>query len=191
MNQRIFTIIIVTAIGLCQSTMARFSPSYTYEELVKISDVVVIMEHESTEETTATDKLGGLGRVTIAKVLIAFKGKASEKVTIHHFFYHPVPSAPNCVIFPPALTPELQMQISTPNTKGTVFIRPARQYIAFLKIQADGSYIPATPPYDSNLSFLPIGNDLSFLYKYPIPPNDHLHEKQSQEVRLFIEKSEP
>jgi hypothetical protein len=162
------SITFIAVICLCQAALARVFPSFTYTELMNISDLVVLIEHESTKEFEARDSLGGSGRITTAKILTQLKGEFNdEKITIHHFFYPNTPNVPNHVTFPPAITSTSILQMTTPAFRGSLFINPTRQYLAFLKKQKDGSYIPVTPQYDSNLSFVPLGGDLNRLWMSP------------------------
>lgn len=182
------SIAFIAAICLCQAALARVSPSFTYTELMNISDLVVLIEHESTKEFEARDSLGGAGRITTAKVLTQLKGEFNEeKITIHHFFYANTPNAPNHVTFPPEIASTCSLQMTTPAFRGTRFINPTRQYLAFLKKQEDGSYIPVTPQYDSNLSFVPIGGELNRLWMSPNDSGITERGEQPLEIRTFVE----
>ena len=162
------SIALIVAICLCQAALARVAPTFTYADLLKISDLVVLIEHESTKESEASDSFYGAGRITTAKVLAQLKGEFNgEKITIHHFHYANTPNAPNHVIFPPEAASPCILEIATPTLGKTIPINPTRQYLAFLKKQEDGSYIPATPQYDSNLSFVPLGGDINELWTSP------------------------
>lgn len=175
--------VILSSIFLCQFTAARFAPYYSYEDLMKMSDLVVIMEHESTQVSKEIDPESGNGRVTTAKVLFAFKGKVTaEKIRIYHIYYPMLPSAPNPIVFLPSDASGIRMRRSSPDSHATFFIVPSRQYIAFLKRQSDGTYIPATPQFDSNLSFLTIGGSTNVLWSLSmedtsIKPSNHKQPK--------------
>ncbi len=183
------TIALITTICLCQAALARFAPSFTYAELLKISDLVVLIEHESTKEFDAKDSLDGAGRITTAKVLSPLKGEINTgKITIHHFFYPFSPNAPNHVTFPRADASTCSIQKATSFGGGTLFVRPTRQYLAFLKRQEDGSYIPATPQYDSNLSFVPLGGSLNRLWMSSNEFGVTRQEEKPSTIRLFVEK---
>jgi hypothetical protein len=170
-----------------QAATARFTPSFTYAELLKISDLVLIIEHDSTKASEERDSLGGRGRITTAKVLTQIKGNFNdEKITIHHFFYPASPNSPNHVTFPSKAASTVALQIRTPSVRGTSYIQPIRQFLAFLKRQEDGTYIPVTPQFDSKLSFIPLGGHNNTLWTH----NDSGISEQGEpplEVRTFVE----
>ena len=183
------SIALVVAVCLCQTALARISPSFTYADLLELSDLVVLIEHESTKESEASDSLGGEGRITTAKVLTRLKGISNEeKITIHHFFYPNTPNSPNHVTFPPKAASTCSLEIATPTLRGTIFINPTRQYLAFLKKQEDGSYIPVTPQYDSNISFVPLGGDINRLWMSPNESGITEREEQPSGIRTFVEE---
>lgn len=158
---KIAVIAIIIAVSLCRPASARILPYFSYEELMAMSDLVVLMEHESTKETGITDAQGGSGRITTAKVLTVLKGKIEGKnLTIEHFDYGATPSAPNHIIFPQRNAEDCLMQAA----KYTLFVRPTRHYLAFLKLQKNGTYSAVTPQFDSQLSFLPVGGQLNDLW---------------------------
>ncbi len=182
---KLASIALIAAISICQTAFARFSVSFTFDELLMMSDLVVLMEHEATKASGVTDSQGGIGRITTAKILTKLKGEAkSDRITIHHFFYEDGPNVPNHVTF-------LREDAGTCSfrTAGrTLFINPARQYLAFLKKQDDGSYIPVTPQYDSNLSFVPLGGSLNRLWMSPNGSGVTAQEEKPFAIRLFVEK---
>jgi hypothetical protein len=178
----------IAVVFLSQVAIARFAPRYTYDELLKISDLVVVIEHESTKESEVEDSLGGKGRITSAVVLTQFKGDVKEKkISIHHFAYPDSPNAPNHVTFPSNAAPPIYFEINTPSVRCTLPIDPTRHYLAFLKKQEDGSYIPVTPQYDSNLSFFPLGGRLNSLWLIPENSGISKQGEQSLEGRTFLE----
>jgi len=151
---------------------------------MEMSDLVVLMEHESTTGSEATDAQGGLGQITTAKVLALLKGTAEmESLKIQHFSYPSTPNGPNHVVFPPA---EVGTCAIVTGTRRTLFVAPTRQYLAFLKRQEDGSYVPATPQYDSALSFLPVGGQLNALWTRPEEHDGGDGERQA--TRKFVEE---
>lgn len=179
-------ITLVVVISLCQSALARFVPSFTYEQLMEMSDLVVLMEHESTTGSDATDAQGGSGQITTAKVLALLKGTAGmESLKIQHFSYPRTPNAPNHVVFPPA---EVRTCAISTATRGTLFVAPTLQYLAFLKRQEDGSYVAATPQYDSALSFLPVGGQLNELWARPEEHEAGEAEGERPAIRQFVEE---
>jgi hypothetical protein len=181
-------IALIAIIFLSQVATARFGVSFTYDELMKISDLVVIIEHESTRESEANDSLGGSGRITTAKVLTRIKGNFNEeKITIHHFFYANSPNAPNHVTFPSKAAPRIRVEINTPFVRGTRYFEPTRQYLAFLKKQNDGTYIPVTPQFDSDLSFITLGGPLNSLWTTSNDSGISEQGEQSVAMRTFVE----
>lgn len=180
-------IALIAIISLSQAATARFTPSFTHAELLKISDLVLIIEHDSTKASEEKDSLGGRGRITTAKVLTQLKGNFNEEtITIHHFFYPNSPNSPNHVTFPSKAASTVALQIKTPSVRGTRYIQPIRRFLAFLKKQEDGSYIPVTPQYDSKLSFIPLGGHNNTLWTH----NDSGISEQGEpplEVRTFVE----
>jgi hypothetical protein len=130
---------------------ARFAPSYTFEELMQRSDLVVIIEHENTRETEERDETsGGTGRLTVAKVLTTLKGKCKDsRISIRHLHYEPSPNCPKAVEFPSS-TGSVTLKKGTM----TLFVHPPWRYIAFLKRDRDGTYVPSVDAFDSALCFL-------------------------------------
>jgi hypothetical protein len=187
-NMKLAAITLILACCLCQSAWARFIPSYTFEELMKMSDLVVLMEHEATLESEARDPRGGSGRVTTAKILAVLKGESEEvKLTIHHFFYASSPQSPNHVTFPPAEAEMCSLRTATPSGRGTLFVTPTRRYLAFLKKQENGSCIPVTPQFDSNASFMPVGGHLNRLWMTPHDSGLSARTSRPKEIRVFVE----
>jgi hypothetical protein len=144
------TLICLLILSFHSLAHARFSPSYTFEELRQRSDLVLIIEHESTRETEERDEArGGAGRLSTAKVLTVLKGECKDlRISIRHLHYAPSPSAPNAVVFPSSRSVTLK--------KGsmTLFVHSPWRYIAFLKRDHDGTYVPSVDAFDSALCFL-------------------------------------
>jgi hypothetical protein len=130
---------------------ARFAPRYSFEELMQRSDLVVIIEHESTRETEERDEAhGGTGRLTAAKVLTTLKGECNDaRISIRHLHYEPTPNSPNAVEFPGSPGP-----ITLKKGTMTFFVHPPWRYIAFLKQDRDGTYVPSVDAFDSALCFI-------------------------------------
>ena len=145
------TLICLLILSFHSLALARFAPQYTFEELMQRSDLVVIIEHESTRETEERDEAGGgLGRLTTAKVLTTLKGECKDaKISIRHIYYHPTPNSPNSVEFPATRGP-----IQLKKGSMTLYVNPPWRYIAFLKRDRDGTYIPSVDAFDSALCFL-------------------------------------
>jgi len=182
MKSVIITIIIV--ISLCRSASARFLPYFSYEELVALSDLVVLIEHESTKETEVADAQGGSGRLTSAKVLAVLKGKIEGKnLAIEHFDYGATPSAPNHVIFPTSQVGGYWIQ----SARCGLFVEPTRQYLAFMKLQQNGTYTSVTPQFDSRLSFLPVGGRMNDLWTIFIKYDAPLATAKPPAMRKFVE----
>jgi hypothetical protein len=129
---------------------ARFAPSYTFEELMQRSDLVLIIEHESTRETEERDEAhGGTGRLTTAKVLTVLKGECKDsRISIRHLHYQPTPAAPNAVVFPASTS------VTVKKGSMTLFVHAPWRYIAFLDRDRDGTYVPSVDAFDSALCFL-------------------------------------
>lgn len=115
------------------------------------SDLVVIIEHESTRETNERDEEGGgTGRLTTAKVLTILKGDYKDsRISIRHLYYAPTPNAPNSVELPGSTGP-----IQVKKGSMTLFVNSPWRYIAFLKRDRDGTYVPSVDAFDSALCFL-------------------------------------
>ena len=130
---------------------SRFAPGYSFEDLMQRSDLVVIIEHESTRETEERDEArGGTGRLTTAKVLTTLKGECKDsRISIRHLHYAKSPSSANAVEFPGSAGP-----IMVKKGTMTYFVHPPWRYIAFLKRDRDGTYVPSVEAFDSALCFL-------------------------------------
>jgi hypothetical protein len=144
------TLICLLILSFHSFAHARFAPSYTFEEHMQRSDLVVIMEHESTRETEERDEAGGgSGRMTTAKVLTVLKGECKDsRISIRHIHYRPTPAAPNAVVFPASAS------ITVKKGSMTLFVHSPWRYIAFLKRDRDGTYVPSVDAFDSALCFL-------------------------------------
>jgi hypothetical protein len=145
------TLICLLILAFQSLALARFAPGYTFEELMQRSDLVVIIEHESTRETDERDEAqGGTGRLTTAKVLTTLKGEFKDsRISIRHLHYAPAPNAPNPVEFPESNRP-----IQVKKGSMTLFVNSPWRYIAFLKRDRDGTYVPSVDAFDSALCFL-------------------------------------
>lgn len=147
------TLICLLILSFHSLAHARFAPSYTFEELMQRSDLVVIVEHESTRQTEERDEArGGTGQLTTAKVLTTLKGECKDKdsrISIRHLHYEPSPNVPNAVEFPGS-TGSITLKKGTM----TFFVHPPWRYMAFLKRDRDGTYVPSVDAFDSALCFL-------------------------------------
>ena len=145
------TLICLLILSFHSLAHARFAPNYSFEELMQRSDLVVIIEHESTRETEEHDEAqGGAGRLTTAKVLATLKGECTDaKISIRHIYYHPTPNSPNSVEFPASRAP-----IQLKKGSMTISVNSPWRYIAFLKRDSDGTYVPSVDAFDSALCFL-------------------------------------
>ncbi|WP_035602619.1 hypothetical protein [Haloferula sp. BvORR071] len=145
------TLISCLLLSLLSIAHARFAPSYTFEELMQRSDLVVIIEHESTRQTDERDEERyGSGRLTTAKILTTLKGESKEtKISIRHIYYPRNPNSPNSVEFP-----DTKEQVPLSRGTKTTYANPPWRYLAFLKKGPDGTYVPSVDAYDSALCFL-------------------------------------
>lgn len=150
---------------------ARFVPTFSFEELMQRCDLVLIIEHESTRETDARDEArSGVGRLTTAKVRSVLKGAHGEgRITIRHFYYQPNPNAPNSIVFPPEAT-----NIPLSRDKKIAYLQGPWCYLAFLKRNHDGTYVPVVDAYDSALSFISLVDSAVIAHlcgAFPKPPS--------------------
>jgi len=144
-------------IALCLSSVghARFGGDYTFEQLFEMSDLVVVIEHRSTERTDdiGEAKKGGKGLLTTAQIIGTLKGtSASKTIKIRHFLYSRYPKSEpgDCIRFPGL---DEKARVVATSKGRTSFFRPPWQYIAFLKRQDDGLYVPTLPQERSADSF--------------------------------------
>jgi hypothetical protein len=177
-------ITIMFGLSFCRLSSARFLPSYTHEELMVLSDLVVLMEPVSTKETEATDAQGGMGRATIAKVLLVLKGTIKEKnLTIEHFHYGATPNSPNHVIFPSSQAKGYLIQ----SARCGMFVEPTRQYLAFMKLQKNGTYTSVTPQFDSKMSFFAVGEKMNDLWTDFVKYDEVAATAKPPAMRKFVE----
>src|SRR6478609_2245647 len=161
---------------------ARFGGNYTFEQLYEMSDLVVLIEHQSTEMTEDKGEAnhGGEGLLTTAKIIGTLKGSSSSKtIKIRHFRYDRVPkSEPGDGVRFPGFDEtgrfvETSTKIETSTAPWTTgaFFRPPYQYIAFLKRQDEELYVPTLPQERSADSFMMlIGSNTIMDFSVPQRP---------------------
>lgn len=71
------------------------------------------------------------------------------KISIRHLYYASSPNSPNSVEFPANRGP-----IQLKKGSMTLFVNSPWRYIAFLKRNSDGTYVPSVDAFDSALCFL-------------------------------------
>lgn len=145
------TLICLLILSFHSLAYSRFAPSYRFEELMQRSDLVEIIEHESTRETEERDEArGGTGRLTTTKVLTTLKGECKDsRISIRHLHYAKSPNSPRSVEFPRSTEP-----IALKKGTMTYFVQQPWRYIAFRKRDRDGTYVPSVEAFDSALCFL-------------------------------------
>lgn len=177
-------LLLLAIMSFCSMASARITPYFSYEDLMEKSDLVVVMEHISTAPTANTDEQGGRGQLTTAKVLLVLKGKIDSKdLSIEHFYYPILPSSPNPIVFPSPQASRSMMQ----SARSAIFIEPTRQYLAFMKLQKNGTYTSVTPHFDSSLSFLPVGGNLNDLWTVMVQLEEGDATEKPPRVRKFVE----
>jgi hypothetical protein len=157
---------LITSACLASAAHARFGGDFTFEQLFEMSDLVVMIEHKSTERTDdrGEAKQGGKGLITTAQIRGTLKGDSSSKtIKIRHFLYDGPKSEPGDGVRFPGFDETGRIVVtSTPAKRATAFFRPPWQYIAFLKRQHDGLYVPILPQERSADCFLMVVSSEAF-----------------------------
>jgi len=155
--------LLLILLGAGASLQARSVQTWSYEDLVKASDLAAILEPVSTEPTQdifpgplhGEAKSDFVGQVTTFKVLATLKGKTESQIKVLHFAY----SSDKLVIvngarFAQFVSGPLQFKKQVLQNRqeiGGVAEQPV--WLAFLKKMEDGRLEPVTPHYDSTDSF--------------------------------------
>jgi len=140
------------------SLQARGIRNWSYDELVKASDLVVIIETLKNEKNEDTLKVNGIddssvqGVSTTFHVLYCWKGvPPSGDLVVKHFVYKPDVGSVNGALFIHFLTEPINFEGKVyvgQKNKGPVdavqFCLAVPNWLAFLKKAPDGAFIPAT-----------------------------------------------
>jgi len=135
----------------------RLVEPWSYDKLLKESDLVVVAEAKKTEDTTdkPTDPLFKadldyvVGRTSTLEIKGTLKGKASgEEIKVLHFRVKEgwdIVNGPHLVAFRTK-----SVEVRHEGRSEAVFAR--QQYLLFLKVRKDGRYEPVAGQYDVDLS---------------------------------------
>lgn len=154
--------------AFCASLDARSVKQWTDAELLRTADVVAIIRPLESKKNADALQVEGfkpedfIGISTKCSILAVFKGNIEEKdLVIHHFCYSPqktsIADGALFILFP--MIPHDYKIIVSENGKdlgNATRYQYVPAWLAYLKKQADGSYIPVTPQFDAALSFKPL-----------------------------------
>ncbi len=164
---RHFTLFLILC-GAVLSLHARAVRTWSYEELIKASDLVAIVEPISTESTkdifpassSGRPQTDIVGQNTSFKILATLKGDTQKDATINvlHFVYSPdVLMIANGARFAHFVSGPLQFRKQVLQDEkeigGITVYSEQPVWLAFLKKMEDGRFEPVTPHYDSTDSF--------------------------------------
>jgi hypothetical protein len=175
MNTFRLTLFVVFLLA-ASTSHARLGRSWTYDDLVKESDLVVIANAVDTKVVPTTDDLSvnGLGdsgyRVqqieTVIRVRAVIKGKYEQKrLDMVHFRYDPkgtvgIINGPTLIEFPKS--DRIARTIGEGNER--VY---GKDYLLFLKVGKDGKYRPVTGQADPLFSVRELGSALHLILGEP------------------------
>ena len=166
----IFAVLLLTA----NTSDARPIRNWTYNDLLKESDLVVIANVTDTKVVPTTDdvSVNGLARLgrdfqqleTVFLVRVIVKGEhKQERLHLVHFGIGPktesMPNGPMLIEFSKS-----DRIARTLTGKERVY---GRDYLLFLKIRNDGKYDPVTGQVDSVLSVRELGDPMELLFRHP------------------------
>lgn len=144
---------------------ARGVRAWSYDELVKASDVVLVIEPlktENNDDTFATEydlDWDFQGVSTTFKVHCCFKGSTvPDEIVVKHFEYKPNgmggANGPTFLQFlPGTLKYKAAYSKDDKEVSSNTYYEPHPCWLAFLKKTADGSFVPVAGQIDTGLSF--------------------------------------
>lgn len=160
---------------LASTALGRLVRDYSYKELAELSDLVVIAQAVTNQETKDQltgyqdpDRYAGINTTFAVKHVFQSSTKTGTNIVVLHFNYSDkVQMIANGALFVRFRTQPLRLERSERILREpgetqsapmqSVVSLPAPEYLLFLKRRADGRYEPVTGFYDARLSVREVG----------------------------------